>query len=105
MMWKTTGIKWCSGGNFDPGNAFGRGTDGICPILPAGLDKDQEVALCEQVCAAPNASACVGFTWYPGSDNTGICCFRTNTASNWAPAGMFVDEGSVTSSPRKRAAA
>ena len=82
---RTTGIKWCSGGsaggNFDPGNAFGHGTDGICPILPAGLDKDQKVALCEQVCAAPNASACAGFTWYPGSDNTGICCFRTITAS------------------------
>jgi hypothetical protein len=82
---RTTGIKWCSGGsaggNFDPGNAFGHGTDGICPILPAGLDKDQKVALCEQVCAAPNASACAGFTWYPGRDNTGICCFRTNTAS------------------------
>lgn len=87
--WKrTVGIKWCSGGgNFIVGDAFGQGVDGSCPLLPAGLSSAEKVALCEAVCAAPNASACAGFTWYPSLGHNllqnvtvGECCFRLVTS-------------------------
>ena len=81
---KTTGIKWCSGGgDFASGDAFGAGVDGLCPLLPEALGRDAKVDLCKKVCAAPNASSCVGFTWYPDKNGgQGECCFRTiSTAS------------------------
>jgi hypothetical protein len=75
---ETTRIKWCSGGNWDPGNPFGGKRDGICPVLPADWTHAEKIARCQAVCAAPNASACAGFTFYPEKSE---CCFRTNTAN------------------------
>ena len=90
QQWRETkGIKWCSGSNFDPMDPFGQGFDSgsrWCPLLPAGLAHDARVAACERVCAAPNATACAGFTLYQASTNAGhtgqgVCCFRSNTDS------------------------
>ncbi len=76
---KTTGIKWCSGGNWKPGRSFGHGMDGAwCPLLPPTATHDEKVAMCEAVCAAPNATACAGFSFYP-DEKGGECCFRSST--------------------------
>lgn len=90
VQWRrTTGIKWCSGTNYSPGDPFGQGFDGNdawCPLLPPHTTKDQQVAMCEAVCAAPNASACDGFTFYPNTtaernpSGMATCCFRGSTA-------------------------
>ena len=71
---RTTGIKWCSGGDFNPGDPFGGKVDGICPVLAAELSYADKIAKCKAVCA--NASACAGFTYYPAKRE---CCFRTST--------------------------
>lgn len=80
---KTTGIKWCSGANLAVGDVFKQGLDSgddWCPFLPGGLSHDAEVGLCESVCA--NATACAGFTFYPGTPKIKtVCCFRTVTSS------------------------
>jgi hypothetical protein len=89
--------KWCSGGgDYAPGDVFGAGVDGICPILPPAWDDEKKVQACERVCAA-NAS-CLGFTYYPATTsvtstgerdvnyinmpNTTECCFRTGSVAN-----------------------
>jgi len=79
----TRGISWCSGGNFDVGDVWGRGTEKgapHCPLLPAANGTEEgRVALCEGVCG--NASACAGFTRYPDDGSAfGACCFRTSCA-------------------------
>jgi hypothetical protein len=89
---KTTGVKWCSGGDlqlgFDPfGQGFaddGNGTH--CPWLPSGSIHDVQVAMCEAVCSLPNmTAACAGFTYYPPSSmakgGRAECCFRTDTSN------------------------
>jgi hypothetical protein len=55
------------------------------PFLPAAWGDAEGVRRCEAVCSAPNASACVGFTYYQGVSAThGLrrCCFRTGSVAN-----------------------
>lgn len=90
VTWKrTTGIKWCSGENYpldaDPwGYGFAdKNASKWCPNLPPAEGREQMVARCEAVCAAPNALGCEGFTFYPEYDG-GVhptCCFRADTSS------------------------
>ena len=81
---ETTGIKWCSGGgDYAPGDSFGAGVDGICPIVPPSWTDEKGVAACEHVCN--NATECVGFTLYPNDTGHRICCFRTETTSYKPP--------------------
>ena len=55
------GIKWCSGGgDVNPGDVFGAGMGGLCPLVPAGWSADKAAKECERVCTAH--TACVGFT-------------------------------------------
>ena len=65
LAWKkTTGIKWCSGGDLEVGDVFGAGVDGLCPILPDGAKTSTEkVELCKRACV--DRTACAGFTFYP----------------------------------------
>jgi hypothetical protein len=77
----TRGISWCSGGNYDVGDVWGRGTEPgspHCPYLPPTNGTEEgSVALCEGLCG--NATACRGFTRYPDDGSTfGACCFRTS---------------------------
>ena len=81
---RTTGIKWCSGGDYEvPGDPFGEGYaagDLWCPLLPEDASAEKQVAMCEAVCGAANATACAGFTLYPGAGTQKAqCCFRTDT--------------------------
>lgn len=99
---ETTGIKWCSGGgDYAPGNVFGAGLDGLCPITPTAWSTSDAVAACERVCSANDT--CVGFTMYfhpnhnpnpnsnpnpnPNSNptTTTSCCFRTGSTANKPP--------------------
>lgn len=59
---ETKGLKWCSGENWAPGyDPFGNGFDGEhCPLLPEGVIHDVAIAMCKEVCAAANATACAG---------------------------------------------
>ena len=90
---RTTGIKWCSGGDLDLGfDPFGKGFDNDghdddthCPWLPTGTTHEVEVEMCKSVCSLPNMSArCAGFTYYPSdpaaSRSRAECCFRTDTS-------------------------
>ena len=55
------------------------------PLLPAAWSDAEGVRRCEAVCSAPNASSCVGFTYYQGAEATGglrRCCFRTGSVAN-----------------------
>ena len=78
---ETTGIKWCSGGgDFSPGDAFGAGTDGLCPLLPADWSIDEKgVPACEAVCT--KEASCVGFT-LEFTPKGVECCFRTGSTSS-----------------------
>jgi hypothetical protein len=85
IQWvETTGIDWCSGGNFATGNIFDMGlyqNSSWCPLLPdAGGNATARIALCEGVCGP--AQECEGFTFYPESmaPPYGTCCFRTDTS-------------------------
>ena len=87
----TTGIKWCSGGgDVQPGDSFGAGVDGNCPLIPQGWTMGEAATKCEAVCT--NASTCVGFTLYPdvahrsagapGAPTPHECCFRTGSVAS-----------------------
>lgn len=78
---ETCGIEWCSGGNLDVGDVWGRGTEKgapHCPLLPVSNGTSEgRVALCEGVCG--NLTECAGFTHYPDDGSAyGACCFRTS---------------------------
>ena len=79
---RTTGIKWCSGGNLPVGDVFKQGLDSgddWCPLVPS-CSHDKQVSLCEGVCE--NATTCAGFTFYPMTQTKKtVCCFRTDTSS------------------------
>lgn len=48
---ETTGIKWCSGGgDYAPGDVFGAGVEGLCPLAPPTWTANATVAACEAVC-------------------------------------------------------
>lgn len=81
---ETTGIKWCSGGgDYAPGDAFGAGVDGICPLLPAEWSVDQRgVPACEAVC--DKEASCVGFTLEFATKGA-ECCFRTGSTASKPP--------------------
>jgi hypothetical protein len=84
---ETSGIKWCSGGgDYAPGDAYGAGVDGLCPIVPAAWTDERGVAACEATCSS--ASGCVGFTLY-FADATKVkareCCFRTGSTASKPP--------------------
>ena len=69
---ETANIKWCSGGgDYAPGDVYGAGVDGTCPLLPAGWTMERAVAECEVTCDA--SAECVGFTLYYPRE----CCLRT----------------------------
>lgn len=78
---ETTGIKWCSGGsNYAPGDVFGVGVDGECPVIPGTWTTDHAVTECETVCNG-NAT-CLGFTMYFYPNVTAHeCCFRAGSTS------------------------
>jgi hypothetical protein len=84
---ETTGIKWCSGGgDYAPGNVFGAGVDGVCPVIPTAWSTDRGVTACEAVCN--NESTCLGFTMYFNVSDAGgntDCCFRTGRTSYKPP--------------------
>lgn len=89
---KTAGIKSC--GNKDWRNyshdPFGGGMDDSCALAPAGWSDARAVAACEALCAP--ATACVGFTMYPASEqvitrhhNQTSCCFRVGSVRDKLP--------------------
>ena len=87
VQWvETKGVIYCGGEDFLlPGDPWGQGWangDHWCPYLPAsGVTTDEKIRMCENVCGAPNATACAGFTWNPDHKNknnaSGTCCFRS----------------------------
>ena len=79
---ETTGVNWCSGGNWNCGDVFGAGLmsgELYCPLLPSSLTPSQGVIACESICG--NSSICEGFTYYPQASPNGACCMRTNCDS------------------------
>ena len=81
---ETTKVKWCSGGgNYAPGDAFGAGVDGLCPLAPDAWTDAEMVAGCERVCSS--TTECVGFTQYAAGDGKTrhrSCCFRTDSVAS-----------------------